>query len=102
MSCGKVTFKKELVGEVYVDKGYLGKVLFAEIYTIWMTHFSPAGTGTVTFFRCTVLPFPSHSEHGNLMYIFVPWQYRHVDRMTNGPSCCARKRLKVTRSTKSD
>jgi len=51
-----------------------------------MTNFLPAGTGTVTFFRCTVLPFPSHSVQGNLMYILVPWQYRHVDRMTNGPS----------------
>jgi len=51
-----------------------------------MTNVLPAGTGTVTFFRCTVLPFPWHSVHGNLMYILVPWQYRHVDRMTNGPS----------------
>lgn len=33
----------------------------------------------------TDCPLPSHSIQGNLINILVPWQCRHVERITNGP-----------------
>lgn len=54
------------------------------ILTVWPFS-TPAGTGTVTFLRCTVCPLPSHSKHGYLLYCPEPEQYLHVDRITNGP-----------------
>lgn len=46
---------------------------------------SPAGTGTVTFFLCTVEPLPSHSKHGLGIYILVPRHLLHVVLMMKGP-----------------
>lgn len=45
----------------------------------------PAGTGTVTFFLCTVEPFPWHSTHLCFIYILDPSQYRQVDLIMKGP-----------------
>ena len=45
----------------------------------------PAGTGTVTFFRWTVEPLPSHSKHGLGMYILVPRHLLHVVLIMKGP-----------------
>lgn len=45
----------------------------------------PAGTATETTFLWTFEPLPSHSVHGYLMCILVPWQRLHVLLITNGP-----------------
>ncbi|PRD20750.1 UNVERIFIED_CONTAM: hypothetical protein NCL1_53734 [Trichonephila clavipes] len=46
---------------------------------------TPAGTGTVTFFRCAVVPLPSQVRHGSLTIVFVPRQRLHVDFIMKGP-----------------
>lgn len=37
------------------------------------------------FNTLTLCPLPSHSVHGYLLYWPVPAQYRHVERIINGP-----------------
>lgn len=39
----------------------------------------------VELYVLTLCPLPSHSVHGYLLYWPVPAQYRHVDRIINGP-----------------
>lgn len=45
----------------------------------------PAGTGTITTFFCLVCPLPRQDWQGLEMTVPLPPQWRHVERITNGP-----------------